>query len=206
MNEYFQSIRDIETRISKEEAWMDIPKKKPAKGFKVPDQSKNGYEEIKLMIDIMVAAMQVDSSRVFTYRLPVESLLNHLESPISGHNMSHYNGNPGRQVVSESRDKAISELYAYFIDRLKASQEVDGSTLFDHICLTLGSNIRTSHTLRDCPVLITGKGAGLKLGEHIVPEVDRMPLCNVWLTQLKGLGLNIESHGDSTGVIDALIS
>lgn len=206
MNEYFQSIRDIETRIAKEEAWIDIPKKKPGKEFKAPGVTNNGYEEIKLMIDIMVAAMQVDASRVFTYRMPVDSLLDHLEATISGHNMSHYNGNPQRQMVSENRDKALSELYAYLISRLKASREIDGSSLFDHICLTMGSNIRTSHTLRDCPVLITGKGAGLKLGEHIVPEVERIPLCNVWLTQLKGLGLNVESHGDSTGIIEDLVS
>ena len=30
--------------------------------------------------------------------------------------------NAGRQVVSEDRDKALSELYAYFIDKLKSNK------------------------------------------------------------------------------------
>ena len=206
MDEYFQSVRDIETRIAKEEAWIDVPKKTPSKGFKEPQKSLDGYQEIKVMIDIMVAAMQVDATRVLTYRLPVDSLITSLDATITGHNMSHYNGNKPRQAVSENRDRALSELLAYFIDKLKSTKEVDGTSLFDHICLTFGSNIKTSHTLKDCPVLITGKGAGLKLGHHLVPDVERMPLCNVWLTQLRGLGLNVESHGDSTGIIKELLA
>ena len=30
------------------------------------------------------------------------------------------------------------------------------------------------------------------------------PLCNVWLTLLKGTGIDVQSHGDSTGVVTEL--
>ena len=30
------------------------------------------------------------------------------------------------------------------------------------------------------------------------------PLCNVWLTLLKGTGIDVESHGDSTGIVKEL--
>jgi hypothetical protein len=51
--------------------------------------------------------------------------------------------------------------------------------------------------------LITGGGANLKLGQHLVLPKDT-PLCNVWLTMLHGLGVQTERHGDSTGVVKEL--
>ena len=47
--------------------------------------------------------------------------------------------------------------------------------------------------------------AGVKLGQHIVVRKDT-PLCNVWLTLLRGVGIDIPRHGDSTGVISELVA
>ena len=111
---------------------------------------------------------------------------------------------PGvRMEASKARDKAQSELLAGFIDKLKATKEVDGSRLFDHIALAYGSNIRSIHFLDNCPTVITGGGANLKLGQHLVLPEDT-PLCNVWLTMLQGVGIETDSHGDSTGVVAEL--
>ena len=55
------------------------------------------------------------------------------------------------------------------------------------------------YRLRD----LTGGGANLKLGQHLVLPKDT-PLCNVWLTMLNGMGINVERHGDSTGVVKEL--
>ena len=52
--------------------------------------------------------------------------------------------------------------------------------------------------------LLTGGGANLKLGQHVVLAKDT-PLCNVWLTMLQGLGINTERHGDSTDVVKELL-
>ena len=57
----------------------------------------------------------------------------------------------------------------------------------------------------NCPTLLAGGGANLKLGENIVVTKDT-PLCNVWLTMLQGLGVNVDSHGDSTGVMKELLA
>jgi len=46
------------------------------------------------------------------------------------------------------------------------------TTLFDHIALAYGSNIRTIHYLDNCPTLLTGGGANLKLGHHLVVPKD----------------------------------
>ncbi len=204
LDEYLQSIRDIETRLSKEEQWLDVPKVQPKDPIAEPTDGMTGVEEVKIMYDLMLAAMQVDATRVMTYRQPVQSFIDSLGATISAHNMSHYS--PGaRQEVSEARDKKHSELLAHFIDRLKASKEPDGSSLFDHVSLTFGSNINSIHYLTNCPTLVTGGGAGVLHGRHLVMEEPKTPLCNLWLSLLRGSGIEIENHGDSTGVIDGLV-
>lgn len=203
LDEYFQSIRDIETRLSKEEEWLDVPKSIPQGAPKDVEKGLEGEEEIKMMYDLMVAAMQVDASRVFTYRQPLETFLQSFGSTISAHNMSHYSDG-ARKDVSQLRDQKQSELLAHFIDRLKATPDGEGSTLYDNTTLTLGSNISSIHYLTNCPTVVTGGGAGVQHGRHIVMEDPKTPLCNLWLTLLNGTGIDVEVHGDSTGRIEAL--
>jgi len=203
LDEYLQSIRDIEARLSKEEQWLDVPKVQPKDPITEPKGGMTGVEEVKMMYDLMLAAMQVDATRVMTYRQPVQSFIDSLGATISAHNMSHYTSGT-RQEVSEARDKKHAELLAHFIDRLKASKEPDGSSLFDHVSLTFGSNINSIHYLNNCPTLVTGGGAGVQHGRHLVMDDPKTPLCNLWLSLLRGSGIDVESHGDSNGVIEGL--
>jgi len=202
LGEYLQSVRDIETRLSKEEQWLDVPKVRPDALPDEPQGPVAGYEEIRLMYDLMVAAMQVDATRVFTYRQPVDSLLKSFGATITGHNMSHYTSGD-RKVVSQTRDQKQSELFAYFIDRLKETKESDGSCLFDHVAMSYGSNINSIHYLNNCPTIITGGGAGVTHGQHLV-LAPKTPLANLWLSLLRGVGIDVASHGDSSGVINEL--
>ena len=200
LDEYFQGIRDIETRLKKEEAWLEVPKAKPP--LEQPEEGLRGIAEIEIMQDLIVAALQTDSTRVLSYRMPGQSLLQSLDLKPSAHNVSHYS--PGeRMEASKIRDKTHSQLLARFIDKLKATKETDGSSLFDHTAVAFGSNISSIHYLTNCPTILTGGGANLKLGQHVVLQ-DDTPLCNVWLTMLQGLGINVDRHGDSTGVVREL--
>lgn len=204
LDEYFQGIRDIETRLSKDEQWIGVPQ--PAAPIAEPKPGLVGREEIKLMYDIIVAAMQTDSTRVLTYRQPVSTLLTSMNIKVAPHDMSHYHSTLGEKLdASQRRDLAQSELLAGLLDKLKATKEADGSSLFDHTALAYGSNIRSEHYLDNCPTLLTGGGAGIKLGQNIVVSKDT-PLCNAWLTLLNGIGVGAERHGDSTGVIKELIA
>ncbi|MCR9198834.1 MAG: DUF1552 domain-containing protein [Planctomycetaceae bacterium] len=200
LEEYFQGIRDIEKRLSRDEQWLEIPKARPP--LDEPGPSLKGREEIAVMYDLIVAALQTDSTRVMTYRMPGQSLLQSLGVSLGAHNVSHYS--PGeRMQASQTRDQTHCELLAGLIDRLKATKEEDGSSLFDHVALAFGSNISSIHYLTNCPTILTGGGASLKLGQHLVLPQDT-PLCNVWLTMLQGLGISVEQHGDSTGVVKQL--
>ncbi len=203
LDEYFQGIRDIETRLSKDEQWIGVPQ--PKAPLAEPPPGLAGREEIKLMYDLILAAIQTDSTRVLTYRQPVNTLLTSLGIKVHPHDMSHYHSTLGeKQEASQQRDLAQSDLLAGLIDKLKATKESDGTRLFDHVALAYGSNIRTEHNLDNCPTLLTGGGAGIKLGHNLVVSKDT-PLCNAWLTLLHGLGIPAERHGDSSGVIKELL-
>ena len=204
LEEYFQGIRDIETRLAKEEQWIGVPR--PEAPIAEPKPGVDGREEIRLIYDIMIAAMQTDSTRVMTFRQPVDTLLKALNIAVHPHDMSHYHTTLGEKLdASQRRDITQSELLAGFIDKIKATKEPDGSSLFDHVALAYGSNIRTGHELSNCPTILTGRGAGLKLGQNIVAPKDT-PLCNAWLTMLHGVGVAAERHGDSSGVLKEIVA
>jgi hypothetical protein len=200
LDEYFEGIRDIETRLAKEERWLGLPK--PQAPLPAPGEGLVGRDEVLLMYDLIVAALQTDSTRVMTFRQPIQHLLTSLEIKVAAHDMSHYH--PGnRMEASQHRDRVQSEMFATLLDKLKSTREADGTSLFDHTTVVYGSNIRSVHYLDNCPTVIAGRGAGVALGRHIVLPKNT-PLCNVWLTLLRGTGIDVDSHGDSTDVVKEL--
>jgi len=201
LDEYFQSIREIETRLAKEESWMAMSKPKPP--LDAPSESLVGEQEIKLMYDLLVAAFQTDSTRVITYRQPMANLIKSMGITVAPHDMSHYT--PGeRMEASKRRDRKQSELLASLLDRLEATKEADGTSLLDHVSLSYGSNIRSIHSLDNCPAVIAGGGAGIRHGRHVVLDAKQTPLANLWLTLLQGVGIETDSFGDSTGTLGDL--
>lgn len=205
LEQYFQAIREIESRIEKEKLWANKPK--PSVDYETPDQSiRNGLEEIATMYDLIVLAMQTDLSRVFTYRQPLESLLKTMNITYTGHQLSHYHGSENRTRDARKRELKQTELFATFIDRLKETRDVDGSRLFDNCLVSYGSNIRTGHMLKNVPAFVTGNAKGrIRHGQHIeTPE--ETALCNLWLTMLQACDVPTEKFGDSDGRIDGLVS
>lgn len=200
LDEYLGGIRDIEGRLAKEERWLGQPKPNPE--MPAPGEGLVGRDEILLMYDLIIAALRTDSTRVVSFRQPIQHLLTSLGIGVAAHDMSHYH--PGeRMQASQRRDQANSEMLAGLLDKLLATREPDGSTLFDHTTVVFGSTIRSIHYLDNAPTLIAGRGAGLALGQHLAMPKET-PLCNVWLTILQGMGVNTKCFGDSTGSIDAL--
>jgi hypothetical protein len=203
LDEYFESIRDIEGRLAREEKWLAVPKPQP-EGLAEPKPGLAGSDEINLMYDLAVAAFRTDSTRVIGYRQPVVSLLQSMKIAVAVHDMSHYRAGPTREA-SEARDLKQSELLAGLLDRLVESKEADGSSLLDHTTVVYGSNIRSIHYVDNCPTLVAGGGAGVRCGEHFVYPA-KTPLCNLWLTLLQGSGVAVDRFGDAMGPLDSLRS
>ena len=117
LGEYFQGVREIEKGLYRQATWSKI--EKPKAPFVMPTEIMRGEDEIKLMYDMVIAALQTDSTRVVTYRQPVCRLLEGMELKIKAHSLSHYGFSQERRLESEQRDQKCMELFAHFIDRLK---------------------------------------------------------------------------------------
>ena len=57
------------------------------------------------------------------------------------------------------------------------------------------------HNHKRCPLLLLGRGGGLKGGRH-VKAPDGTPMANAMLSVLNRLGAELDSFGDSTGALD----
>lgn len=204
LREYYDGIRDLERKLARDQTWLGVERPEPR--LVEPQPGLSGVEEIEMMYEILTLALETDSTRVITYRQPVSTLVASLGIKVEAHTMSHYHGHAGEKLeASQRRDVGQSELLAALFDRLKGAKEPDGSSLFDHTTVVYGSNIRTGHSLDNCPTLIAGHGAELRLGENIIVPKGT-PLCNAWLTILRGSGIDVPSFGDSTGELKPLIS
>jgi len=202
LGEYFEGLREIELGLQRQAEWAHLPT--PKAPFPAPGQHISGVEEAKLMLDLIILALQTNSTRVATYRFPIQSILTSLEITISAHTMSHYSSSVTKRADSEKRDKQVMELFAHFIDRLKETKDRNGLSLYDTTIASYGSNLRTGHTLRNCPALLTGGGAkNIKHGRHIVLR-ELTPMSNYWLTVLQEAGVRTTQFNDSTGPLTDL--
>ncbi len=204
LDEYFSSVREIETRLIKEDSWLDSPIVQPTYPLTKPQKDCTGVSAVETVYDLIIAAMQVDASRVFTYRMPVGSFIAQQGAEISAHSMSHYHDGE-RKTVSQQRDKKHAELLANFFQKLKDTKDVTGANLFENTTVAFGSNLNSVHNLHNCPTLVAGGGAGFQQGKHLVMKDKKTPLCNLWLSMLQGSGVEVEQFGNSTGVIEGLV-
>ena len=203
LDEYFSSIREIELGLQRQEKWANKPKMKAP--FEEP-QLIPGEKEIRLMLDMLVLALQTDMTRVASYRLPVSSLITSLGISLSPHSLSHYGFDLERRAASEKRDHKLMELFAWFLDRLKETKDKDGRRLYDSCIVSYGSNLRAGHGLQSCPALLSGGGAErIQHGRHIVLPHKDTSLANYWLTLLQQAGVQTPEFHYSTDIVSELL-
>jgi uncharacterized protein DUF1552 len=206
LTEYLEAVRDIERRIQKaeEQSGQQLPVVEQPAGIPA------SYEaHAKLMFDMQVLAYQTDLTRVITFMLARE-LSGRVYSEVgvseSHHPISHHQNDPVK-LSSLARINAYhAMLFAYYLEKLRATPDGDGS-LLDHMIITYGAGMADSnlHAPRGLPVLLVGGGSGqLKGGRHIKYELDT-PLANLHLTVLDMVGVTgVDRIGDSNGRLDRL--
>jgi hypothetical protein len=198
LEEYFTSIRQIEKNLTKAEKWAAVPKPKP--GLPTPEKGLQGTAQIKAMYDLMVVAIQTDMTRVITYQQPLNGILKELKLG-GGHGLNH----APESAQSATRDVALSQLLAYLLDKLKATKEYDGSSLFDNTILSYGSGVCWQHGIRDLPIIVTGRGKGkIKAAGFVELEEEKNRLSNLWLTILQSAGLELDAFSHSNGLIEEI--
>ena len=202
IEEYLESVRDIERRIARAEEQsltMELPQlDKPGA---VPDD----YAQYsKLMIDMQVVAWQTDMTRVSSFMLGRDgSNRSYREIGISDghHSISHHQGDGERLDKLIKIDELHVAMFAYLLKRLKETPDGDG-TLLDHCLIAFGSSISESniHTHDDLPIVLAGTANGQVKGDRHLVYPKETPLNNLFLNMFDLAGLShVDGFGDSTG-------
>ena len=94
------------------------------------------------------------------------------------------------------------ELFAYFLERLKATQDGDG-TLLDHSTILYGAALSdgNQHSNHNLPLLVAGHAGGQRGGRHVAAKA-MTPAANLFVNMLDRVGVATEAFGDSTGRLD----
>lgn len=204
MDEYMYAVRDIETRIQKTEqqsAQMVPNMDKPSSS--VPE---NYNEHTRLMFDLMTLAFQADATRIITFMMAIEQsnrAYREIGIPDSHHGLTHHGGDKEKIEKCIKINRYQVEQFAYFIGKLKATKDGDG-TMFDRVMVTYGGGLGKDHDHDNLPLVLTGRGNGLfNLGRHIKYPKET-PLANLHVAMMNQLGVPAEKFADSNGKLGYL--
>jgi hypothetical protein len=204
LDEYQYAVREIERQI--QQAERDPRQVVPP--IEKPSGIPETYAEyLKLMYDLQVIAFQADLTRVATMMVGREGSLQsypEIGVPDPHHPLTHHQNNKEWIEKVARINVHHVELFAHFVSRLKGTPDGDG-TLLDHSMVVYGSAIAdgNKHTHEGLPVLLAGRGGGLRTGRHLA-YAKGTPLTNLYLTLLDRMGVHPETIGDSTGRIEHL--
>ncbi|MDF1811660.1 MAG: DUF1552 domain-containing protein [Verrucomicrobiales bacterium] len=201
LDEYLTSVRDLEGRLQQSEGWVTRPKPKVDVEPPTDIQDRNdAINKQKLMYDMIVLALQSDSTRTITYSL---GGMNAVPSNLPGvktdwHNLSHH----GRDEEKINELKLIEEAefsaFNGFLDRLASIKEGDQS-LLDMTSVLFGSNLgnASSHDWRNLPIIVAG--GGFRHGGYVAhDEKDNTPLANLFVQLGQRMDLETDAFGSST--------
>lgn len=207
VNEYLESIRDVERRIQKaEQRVADSPLPDLDRPVGVPAAYA---DHARLMFDLQVLAMQGDVTRVITFQLARETsnrTYPEIGVPDPHHPLSHHGNDPAKIAKLAKINQFHVSLFAEFLAKLKATREGNGS-LLDHSLYLYGSGMGNPnvHDHTNLPILVAGGAAGgMKGGRHIRFR-EATPLANLHLTLLDRVGVRLDKFADSTGKLNELI-
>jgi Protein of unknown function (DUF1552) len=202
LSDYLDDIREIERRIQRAENQVPADLKVPDAPVGVPE---NIEEHFKIMFDLQVLAFKAEITRVATMMYARDT--SGTVYPQSGvrdgfHVASHHSNVRANMDKYALINRYHVQLLAYFLEKLKATPDGDG-TLLDHSLILYGSSMSNGnqHDHDPLPVLVAGGASGkLQGGRHIVCP-PHTPMSNLLVALLSKLGIQQDHLGDSTSML-----
>ena len=211
LDEYLESIRDIERRIdlaSKQErleGWrpsLDEPNmERPAN--ELPQEVP---EHMRLMLDLIVLAFQMDKTRIATLMLNNDlsqmnfGFLDGVEGALHL-DLTHNGRDPKLEAMYLRTNQFHIEQFAYLVRRLGEIDE-GGRSLLDSSMLIGCSNLfdGDKHQADEMPFLLAGRGGGLRPGQvldYSNAGDDNRRACSLYLSLMDRMGVRLDRFGDT---------
>ncbi|MBC9889928.1 MAG: DUF1552 domain-containing protein [Opitutae bacterium] len=206
MDQYFTSVRNFEKRLGEAQEWALRPKPKVNVNSPVDIENRDAIIDRKrLMLDVMLLALQTDSTRFITLHLNGEGGAVPLEGVNEGyHSLSHHGLDDDKIEQLTLVETGLVRKWGDFLRDLKGSEESNG-TVLDNTSVLMTSNLgnASSHDNRNMPVLLAG--GGFRHGQHLAFDTsNNYPLPNLYLSILRRHGLEVDRFATSTGEMTGL--
>ena len=212
LDEYLESVRDIERRIERASDDGRLEGRRPA--HPAPRLARPAErlpqdipDHMRLMLDLIVLAFQMDKTRVATLMLNNDlSQMNFgfLEG-VHGSlhlDLTHNGREPAREAMYLKTNQYHVAQFAYLVGRLKAIAEGEGS-LLDHSLLMGCSNLFDGdrHQADEMPILLAGRGGGDMPTGRVLDYSGRRPegrrACGLYLSLMNRMGAPMTRFGDA---------
>jgi len=196
LTDYLDNVREIERRIQRAEAHSRTDAATLDAPVGVPDSFD---EHVGLMFDLVAAAFQSDTTRVFTFMMSRE--ISQRTYPQIGiteqhHTISHHLNKPDKMAKVARINNYYAQLYAKFLDKLRSTQDGDGS-LLDHSLLFYGAGMGDSNVHASDPLPMVAAG-GVGKGNRHVQVAARTPVGDLWMAVAAKFGRPMDRFGDGT--------
>ena len=201
MNDYLDSVREVEGRVQKLSAKAEALGQLPNAPLGAPDDFT---ELLDIQFEMLALSFQTNQTRVATMRMIKEASMRtfpNVNVDEAYHPLSHHAEDPDKQDRLSRIQAYQTERFAHFAKRLQSIKEGEGNVL-DNSIILFGSNMANSdlHNNNPLPQLILGKGGGSKGGQHL-PQSKDTPHSNLLLTMAQRAGVSLDKFSDSTGVV-----
>jgi hypothetical protein len=213
IDEYLDGVRGVEQQI---ERTMNppVPEWTP---LHAPDMVRppagiplNKDEHMRLMLDLLVLALQTDTTRVATF-MSAHGFSRQNFTFLDGvkndhHGMSHHKNQEALVAEYTTVSRWYAQQVHYLVSKMRGIEEGNGS-LFDNSIVLYGSEMKdgNGHIKEDLPLVLLGKGQGrTQTGQHLVFD-QGTPLANLHLTLAQQFGAEIDRFNNvSTGTLSGL--
>ncbi len=200
LDEYFQSVREMEQRLVKAEDWVHKPKPK----VNVPPptditEQNDLIGRMRLLFDLIPLALQTDSTRLITVLVQGRNDVPRVPGVSADHhNLSHHGRDPEKirqlRLIEEAQFRAFAGLLA----GMQAKREA-GVRLLDNTSILFGSNLgnANAHDTRNLPIVLAG--GRFRHGGHLrLDSENNTPLSNLFVQMAGQLDARIERFGSSS--------
>jgi hypothetical protein len=203
LREYLDEVREIERRVKQVDATLSRNLDLPDAPVGIPADFET---HIKLMFDLQVLAYKSEITRISTMMLAREN--SNAVYPATGvrdgfHNASHHSNDRKNMDQYAVVNRYHVKMLAYFIERLQATPDGDG-TLLDHAMILYGSSLSdgNEHNFDPLPVVLVGGAAGRLQGNRHLRHKPQTPMSNLLLAMLHKMNVRVDAIGDSTAPLD----
>ena len=199
LDEYLASVRDVEKKLQKQQAWLNKPT--PTVKYALPEfdpvAPDLSLECETIMYDLMALALTTDSTRVMTFLIPGWSQVFTIDGQklsAGYHGLSHHGNEPDKIAEYNLVGREHVNRFKAFLDKLTATRDAHDKPLLDSTAIVFGSGMGDSntHDNSNLPTLLVG--GGFRHGQHhaIDRKAKDLRLGDLYLTLMQKFGVDVQ--------------